>query len=93
MKPVVLIPAGEGDADFTYASGFAVETALFIRFDDGDDVLVASPLEIDRARAQSKARQVRGMDKDGFEDAGPYRSWPRLDSVSARALEDPRGVF
>jgi Xaa-Pro aminopeptidase len=92
MKPVVLIPAGEGDADFAYASGFAVETALFIRFDDGDDVLVASPLEIDRARAQSKARQVLGMDKAGFEDAGPFRSWPRLAAkmLRGRGLEAAR---
>jgi Xaa-Pro aminopeptidase len=78
MKPVVLIPAGPDDADFTYASGFAVETALYIRFDDGDDVLVASPLEIDRARAQGKARKTLGMDEAGFEDAGAYGSWPRL---------------
>jgi Xaa-Pro aminopeptidase len=78
MKPVVLIPAGEGDADFAYASGFAVETGLYIRFDDGDDVLVASPLEIDRARAQSKARATLDRDAAGFENAGTYASWPRL---------------
>jgi Xaa-Pro aminopeptidase len=78
MKPVVLIPAGSDDADFTYASGFAVETALYVRFDDGDDLLVASPLEIDRARAQGKARKTLGMDEAGFEDAGAYGSWPRL---------------
>jgi Xaa-Pro aminopeptidase len=78
MKPVVLIPSGSDDADFTYASGFAVETALYVRFDDGDDLLVASPLEIDRARAQGKARKTLGMDEAGFEDAGAYGSWPRL---------------
>ena len=55
MKALVLIPSGDADADFTYASGFPVETGLYIRFEDGDDVLVASPLEIDRARVQSKA--------------------------------------
>jgi Xaa-Pro aminopeptidase len=78
MKPVVLIPTGSDDADFAYASGFAVETGLYIRFDGGDDVLVASPLEIDRARAQSKAQIKLGMDEAGFEDAGEYGSWPRL---------------
>jgi hypothetical protein len=55
LKALVLIPSGDADADFTYASGFPVETGLYIRFEDGDDVLVASPLEIDRARVQSKA--------------------------------------
>jgi Xaa-Pro aminopeptidase len=55
MKPIVLIPSGTDDADFIYATGFAVESALYIRFGEGDDILVASPLEIDRARLQSKA--------------------------------------
>ena len=32
MKALVLIPSGESDADFTYASGFPVETGLYIRF-------------------------------------------------------------
>jgi Xaa-Pro aminopeptidase len=57
-RPLVLIPGGESDADFIYASGFAVEIGLYIRFPNGDDVLVASPLEIDRARAQGKAKKV-----------------------------------
>jgi len=56
--PIVLIPAGEEDADFIYATGFGVENALYIRFGDQDDVLVTSPLEIDRARAQSRASRI-----------------------------------
>jgi Xaa-Pro aminopeptidase len=56
--PIVLIPNGDGDADFIYATGFSVENALYIRFAAGDDVLVTSPLEIDRARAQSRAARV-----------------------------------
>jgi Xaa-Pro aminopeptidase len=88
MTPLVLIPSGEGDADFEYASGFAVETALYIRWDDGDDVLVASPLEIDRARAQGKARTTLGVDEAGYTEAGAYGSWPRL---AAKMLRD-RGL-
>jgi Xaa-Pro aminopeptidase len=88
MKPLVLIPSGETDADFTYASGFPVETALYIRFGDGDDVLVASPLEIDRARAQSKARMKLGYAEAGYEDHGRFASWPRL---AARLLRE-RGL-
>src|SRR5262245_10418786 len=56
--PVVLIPHGALDADFIYATGFSVEHALYIRFADGDDVLVTSPLEFDRAREQSRAKRV-----------------------------------
>src|SRR5437879_4062803 len=53
-RPLVLIPSGEGDADFLYASGMPIEIALYVRFAAGDDVLVASPLEIDRARKASR---------------------------------------
>ena len=85
MKPLVLIPSGEADADFTYASGFPVETGLYIRFEEGDDVLVASPLEIDRAKAQSKAARKLGFAEAGYVDHGEYASWPRL---AARMLRD-----
>jgi Xaa-Pro aminopeptidase len=82
-KPIVLIPTGETDADFMYATGFAVETGLYVRYADGDDVLVASPLEIDRARAQSKAKEV-------LEDRQAYvhASWAGL---AARMLRE-RGI-
>ncbi len=72
-QPIVLIPAGDSDADFIYATGFAVETGLYIRFAKDDDVLVVSPLEIDRARAQSKVANV-------VEDREVYahKSWARL---------------
>ncbi len=85
MKPIVLIPAGDGDADFTYATGFAVETALYIRFGEGDDVLVTSPLEIERARAQSKASRNLLLEEAGYEDAGPFVSYARL---AARMLRE-----
>ncbi len=85
MKPLVLIPSGDADADFTYASGFPVETGLYIRFADGDDVLVASPLEIDRARVQSKAARKLGFAEAGYVDHGEFASWPRL---AARMLRE-----
>ncbi|TAN34142.1 aminopeptidase P family protein [bacterium] len=92
MKPVVLVPGGEGDSDFIYASGFSVETGLYIRFADGDDVLVTSPLEIDRARAQGKARTTLDLEAAGFEDSGPYVSWARLAAklLRERGLETAR---
>src|ERR1700681_827145 len=85
MKPLVLIPSGESDADFIYASGFPVEGGLYIWFGDGDDVLVASPLEIDRARAQSKASRKLGFAEAGFVDHAEFASWPRL---AARMLRE-----
>jgi Xaa-Pro aminopeptidase len=78
MKPLVLIPGGEGDADFAYASGFAVESGLYVRFGDTDDVLVVSPLEIERARVQSRTAKTLELDEAGFEDHGPYVSYARL---------------
>jgi Xaa-Pro aminopeptidase len=92
MKPLVLIPSGESDADFTYASGFPVETGLYIRFGEADDILVASPLEIDRARAQSKAARKLGFAEAGFVDHGEYASWPRLAArmLREKGLEEAR---
>ncbi len=57
-KPIVLLSGGHGDTDFIYATGFDVETAVYLRFDEMDDVIYTSPLEIDRARAQARASQV-----------------------------------
>ena len=81
--PIVLIPTGEDDPDFRYATGFGVETGLYIRFRDGDDVLVVSPLEIDNARSRSRAKTI-------VEDRQAYVSdaWAEL---AARMLRE-RGV-
>lgn len=57
-RPIVLIPSGEGDSDFIYATGFNVDSSLYIRFADKVDVLVTSPMEFDRARAESRAASV-----------------------------------
>jgi Xaa-Pro aminopeptidase len=88
MKPIVLIPSGEGDADFTYATGFAVETGLYIRFGEHDDVLIVAPLEIDRARLQSRAARKLSQNEAGYEDQGPFVSDARL---AAKLLRE-RGV-
>ena len=78
--PIVLLPSGDEDADFMHASGFSVETGLYIRYGEKDDVLVVSPLEIDRARAQSRVSKI-------VEDPETYvnRSWARL---AARMLHE-----
>jgi Xaa-Pro aminopeptidase len=92
MRPIVLIPNGERDADFIYAAGFAVEAALYIRFGEGDDVIVTSPLEIDRARVESKASRKLLLDEAGFEERGPFVSYARLAAklLRERGLESAR---
>jgi len=92
VKPIVLIPSGDGDADFTFATGFAVETALYIRFDEGDDVIVTSPLEIDRARVQSRANRKLLLAEAGYEELGPFVSYARLAAklLRERGLESAR---
>ena len=37
-RPLVLIPSGEGDADFLYASGMNIESALYVRFAEGGNL-------------------------------------------------------
>ncbi|HKB18265.1 MAG TPA: M24 family metallopeptidase [Candidatus Dormibacteraeota bacterium] len=56
---LVMIPSGEEDTDFRYATGMGLETGLYIRFGENDDVLVTSALEVDRARAQSRVKSVQ----------------------------------
>ncbi|HKW58132.1 MAG TPA: Xaa-Pro peptidase family protein, partial [Candidatus Dormibacteraeota bacterium] len=78
--PVVMLPSSADDPDFIYATGIAVETGLYIRFKDGDDVLFVSPLEIDRAREQSRATRI-------VEDSEAYMrdAWAQL---AARMLRE-----
>jgi Xaa-Pro aminopeptidase len=87
-RPLVLIPAGHDDADFIYATGMALESALYVRFKGGDDALVVTPLEIERARAQSRAVRKLTLAEAGFVDRGPYASWAHL---AARILRE-RGL-
>ena len=81
-RPLVLIPSGSGDTDFIYATGFAVEIALYIRFAGGDDVLVVSPLEADRARAQARVKEIVES-RDVYAD----RSW----AATAASMLKERG--
>lgn len=81
--PIVLLPSGGEDADFIYATGMSVEQAAYVRFAEGDDVLVVSPLEGDRARAEAKVSKI-------VEDRDAYarQSWA---SVAAETLRE-RGI-
>src|SRR5690348_4548768 len=81
--PIVLIPSGDQDSNFIYATGFAVENALYIRFGEGDDVLAVSPLEIDRARVQAHVKRIV-EDRDAY----AHKAWAK----AALPLLRERGV-
>jgi Xaa-Pro aminopeptidase len=85
--PIVLLPHGASDADFIYATGFSVEQALYIRFAEGDDVLVTSPLEIDRAREQARVARIV-EDREAYADS----SWARaaLPYLRERGIDEVR---
>jgi Xaa-Pro aminopeptidase len=86
--PIVLIPSGERDADYLYAVGLPVETGLYVRFADGDDVVVASALEIDRVRLLSKVARKLSYAEAGYTNGDEYTALPR---VAQRLLQE-RGV-
>jgi Xaa-Pro aminopeptidase len=83
-RPLILIPSGHEDADFIYATGMAVESALYVRFAADDDVIVSSPLEIDRTRAQARVARVMSFSEAGYAEKGPYASYAL---VAARLLK------
>lgn len=57
-EETLLLAARHGDAAFHYASGFDVESGLYLRFAEGDDVLCVPALEHGRALAQGRAARV-----------------------------------
>ena len=76
--PLVLIPSGERDADYLYAVGMPVETGLYVKFADGDDVVVATALEIDRVRLLSKAARKLSYTEAGYQSGDDYVELPRI---------------
>ena len=89
QTPLVLVNGGE-DSDFYYATRFLThDPALYIRFGEGDDVLVLNILELERGRQTSAAKQVIDRADHGWEeDPDTYRSWAKL---AAKLLKE-RGI-
>ena len=87
--PLVLINSGE-DSNFYYATRFLThDPALYIRFADGDDVLVLNILELERGRQTSAAKKVIDRADHGWEeDPDTYRAWAKM---AARLLKE-RGI-
>src|SRR5919204_4436836 len=85
-KPLLLYSRGGDDAEFRYACGFSVEQGLYARFGAGDDLLVVSALELDRARAEGRAAHVADRADLGWQDGRDLLgSWAE---IGARVLTD-----
>ncbi|MGH7910999.1 MAG: M24 family metallopeptidase [Candidatus Dormibacteraceae bacterium] len=75
----LLLSARDGDPTFRYASGFEVESGLYLRFGDADDVLCVSALEFGRAGAQgTAARVVDRADLGWAEGTDENLNWARV---------------
>lgn len=66
MDPLVLFPNCPEDADFVYACRMPVEEGLYVRLAPGDDILVVSSLELERAKATAQAARIVDRDEVGF---------------------------
>jgi Xaa-Pro aminopeptidase len=66
VKPLLLLSRGHDDADFLYACHLSIEQALYLRFAPGDDELVVSGMELDRARREGRARRIRDREEAGW---------------------------
>ena len=89
MKPLVLLSRGSDDADFLYACRMSVEQALYLRFAPGDDLLVVSAMELDRAHREARAARIVDRQAAGWTDReDTLAAWSEL----ARGLLSERGV-
>jgi Xaa-Pro aminopeptidase len=85
-QPLLLFSRGGDDPEFRYACGFAVEQGLYARFGDGDDMLVVSVLELERARAEARSASVVDRADLGWKDGRDLlASWAE---IGARVLGD-----
>ena len=86
--PILLFSRGHGDADFYYASHFDVENALYVRYAEGDDVLVVATLEVGRARTEARVARVADWTELGWtEGPNQLKSWAE---VALRLLAERR---
>jgi Xaa-Pro aminopeptidase len=90
-KHILLYAASEADADVLYATGFfAPDPFVFVRTAAGRRIYVMSDLEIDRARAQSNAHEVRSMSHYAELARKRLRRPPAPGDIIAEVLRDLR---
>jgi Xaa-Pro aminopeptidase len=89
VKPLLLLSRGGDDADFLYACRLPVEEALYVRFAPGDDLLVVSGMELERARRDGRAARVLDRQDAGWvEQQDTMGAWVDL----ARRVLAERGA-
>ena len=88
MKPLVLVSTRADDADFYYATRMPVEIGFYVRFAEGDDVLLVSTMEKERAQASSTAKQILNFREAGLQPGeNPERVAGRLIAGVLRARD------
>ncbi|HYW25820.1 MAG TPA: Xaa-Pro peptidase family protein [Terriglobales bacterium] len=93
MKPLLLLSRGHDDAEFLYACHLSIEQALYLRFAPGDDELMVSGMELDRARREGRARRIRDREEAGWsERQDTMATWVDLARrvLAERALSEVR---
>ncbi|MDQ6898998.1 MAG: M24 family metallopeptidase, partial [Candidatus Dormibacteraeota bacterium] len=75
--PALLLgPAQPDDPDFRYATGMAIETAVYLRRENGADLLVVPRLELERARQEASAAAILERGELGWtEQRDAFASW------------------
>lgn len=87
--PLLLAAGGDHDPEFRYACRFGVEDGLYLRFAPGDDLLVVSILELERARSESRAARIEEAGSLGWRDQADRRmAWAEL---AARLIRERGG--
>jgi Xaa-Pro aminopeptidase len=87
--PLLLAAGGDHDPEFRYACRFGVEDGLYLRFGAGDDLLVVSILELERARSEGRAARIEEAGSLGWRDQADRRmAWAEL---AARLIQERGG--
>lgn len=89
MKPLLLLAHGAHDPDFLYATRLPMEWGLYLRGENGDDLLVVTALELERARSQGTVQNVVDYRQvGGRETSDQLAGWA---AVAGQVLRD-RGI-
>lgn len=90
-NPLVLFPNGADDPDFVYACRMPVEEGLYIHLAPGDDILVVSSLELERAKSTARAARIVDRDEVGFVEMTDRRAaWAQVAAGMLRQRGESR---
>jgi len=87
-RTYLMYAASESDSNILYASGFlAPDPYIFIER-AGEKIMVMSDLEMDRAKAQSKAKKVLSLSKLSEKATGPGKPLLPVEKLIGAALRE-----